>query len=308
MHSWKPTRNVEGMISLTLGIILISMQDGIIKGLSGDYAVTQAIVIRSIVALPIFLAMVHFETGLGNLRSRNLLPMLLRGLLMLSAYTSYYMVFPVLPLAEAVALFFTCPIFITLLAGPMLGERVRPGTWVAVLLGFAGVLIILRPGGSLFEPAALLSLVTAVTYAIAMIMARKLGRTEPASVMSFYQNGVYLVGGGLVASIFASLGVTHVSHRSLNFLVRQWTMPSTGDLLLMVACGIIAAVALPLLTHAYRRAEANLVTTLEYTAMIWVPLWGFLFFGEIPRLTTILGAALIVAAGLYAVRAASADN
>jgi drug/metabolite transporter (DMT)-like permease len=154
----------------------------------------------------------------------------------------------------------------------------------------------------------LLSLISAAAYASAMIFARKLGVSEPATVMAFYQNGAYLLGAIVIAAICAGLGLTKLGHPSLDFLVRPWAVPTQKDFLLMAACGVIAAIAMSLLTQAYRLAEANLVTVFEYTGMIWAPLWGFLFFGEIPRWTTLIGMALIVAAGLYSLMGAAAST
>jgi drug/metabolite transporter (DMT)-like permease len=181
-------------------------------------------------------------------------------------------------------------------------------SWFAVAIGFVGVVFIVRPGSALFEPAALLSLISAAAYALAMIFARKLGVSEPATVMAFYQNGAYLLGAIVIAGICAALGLTKLGHPSLDFLVRPWVIPTAKDFLLMAACGVIAAIAMSLLTQAYRLAEANIVTVFEYTGMVWAPLWGFLFFGEIPRWTTLLGMLLIVAAGLYSLLGASAGR
>lgn len=298
-------RNLAGMISLVMGVMIFSTQDAIIKSLSGGYAVTEAIFVRCMVALPILTIMVHYETGLRNLRTRNFWPLIVRGLIMLVAYTAYYMAIAALPLAEAVALFFTAPILVTVMSGPILGERVSLQSWFAVLMGFTGVVVILQPGLAVFEPASLLSLLSAATYAYAMVLARRLGTSDPATVMSFYQNGVYLIGACVIAAGFSAMGLTHLPHPSLDFLVRSWSIPTLVDLGLMAACGVIAAVAMSLLTHAYRSAEANLVTVFEYTGMIWAPLWGFLFFMEVPSLTTFIGMGLIVGAGLYSARAAA---
>ena len=193
-----------------------------------------------------------------------------------------------------------------LLAGPLLGEKVSLKSWFAVAIGFVGVVFIVRPGSALFEPAALLSLISAAAYALAMIFARRLGVAEPATVMAFYQNGAYLLGAIVIAGICATLGLTKLGHPSLDFLVRPWVTPTLRDFLLMGACGVIAAIAMSLLTQAYRLAEANLVTVFEYTGMIWAPLWGYLFFAEVPRWTTVTGMALIVAAGLYSLMGAAA--
>jgi len=300
----KDARNqsLTGIISLVVGVFIFSIQDAILKAMSGDHAVTLAIVLRSIVGLPILLAMVAYANGLGALRTRNWKLLIARGLILITSYTSYYMAFPALPLAEAVALFFTSPIFVTLLASIMLREKVTPQAWAAVIAGFIGVIIILRPGSGLFEPAALLSLFSAASYAFSMVLARKYGADEPTTVMAFYVNAVYLVVAAMIAALFGAAGFTALGHPSLDFLVRPWAMPDATDLFLMGVCGVIAAVAMSLLTHAYRLANANLVTVFEYTGMLWVPLWGFLLFSEVPRMTTVIGTVIIIAAGFFAVR------
>ncbi len=300
-------QNLTGIVSLSVGIMIFSLQDAILKGMSGEHAVTLAIVLRSLVGLPILLAMVAYANGLGSLKSSNWKLLIARGLILLTSYTSYYMAFPALPLAEAVALFFTSPIFVTLLAGLMLREKVTPQAWAAVITGFIGVLIILRPGSGLFEPAALLSLFSAASYALSMVLARKYGADEPTTVMAFYVNAVYLVAAALTAALLAYLGITVSGNPSLDFLVRPWSMPNSTDIMLMGLCGVIAAVGMTMLTHAYRLANANLVTVFEYTGLLWVTLWGYLIFAEVPRITTLVGTAIIIAAGIYAVRNARTD-
>jgi drug/metabolite transporter (DMT)-like permease len=304
----RPNRNLLGILSLIFGVMLFSTQDAIIKSISGDYAVTFAMAARCLVALPLLLLMVHLECGIAKLKSPLFWALVMRGGILLIAYTTYYMGLPALPLAEAIALFFAAPIIVTVLSVPMLGEKVSAQSWAAIALGFIGVLVILQPGTALFNPAALFSLISAATYALAMIIARKLGVSEPATVMAFYQNAVYLVGALIIAAFFAGLGIDNLGHPSFDFLVRAWVWPKTYDLFLMGICGVIAAIAMSLLTNAYRMADANLVTVFEYTGMIWAPLWGFLFFNEIPRWTTLTGLGLILMAGLISVRLAATQT
>ena len=301
----RSNRNILGIISLIFGVMIFSVQDAIIKSISHEYAVTFAMTARCIVSLPLLLLMVHFECGLAKLLSPRLWALVTRGLILLVAYTTYYMALPALPLAEAIALFFAAPIIVTVLSVPMLGEQVSAQSWAAVALGFTGVLIILQPGTALFDSAALFSLASAATYALAMIIARKLGVSEPATVMAFYQNVTYLTGAVLIAAVLAALRIDHSIHPSLDFLVRPWIWPKLHDLVLMGLCGVIAAVAMSLLTQAYRMADANLVTVFEYTGIIWAPMWGFVFFNEIPRWTTLTGLGLILAAGIISVRLAA---
>ena len=282
---------------LCAGIFVFSLQDVIIKGVSGLYPVHEAIAIRCVTALPILLAMVHLRGGLGLLLSPHAGWLALRGGVMMVSYTCYYLSFPLMPLAQVVALFFTAPLFVTALAGPLLGERIGIKRWLATILGFAGVIVIQRPGLSVFDAGSLFPIAAALAYAAAQLMARRLGETDSAQVMSFYQNAVYFVGAMAMALLFR--GADTGAAGRLSFLLRDWSMPTNMDLMLLGACGPLAALGMTLLTQAYRVSEVNFVTPFEYTGLIWAALWGFSIFGEVPAWTTLVGALLIVAAGLY---------
>lgn len=296
-------RNLAGIVSLLAGVFLISVQDMIIKSISGSYAVSFAILLRSVVAFFVLLIIVHFESGLTSIRTPRTWQLVRRGLVLLLAYTAYYVSIPALPLAEAIALFFMAPVFVTLLSGPLLGEKVSPLAWVAVALGFTGVMFILKPGTSFFEPAALLSLFSAVAYAYGMILARRYGRDTPAAVMSFYQNCTYIVVSALFAAVVMGLGVAPHGHPSLDFLFRAWSMPPLRDALILGGSGIVAALAVVLLTNAYKRGQASVVAPFEYTGMLWATFWGFAVFQERPDPWTLLGMVLIALAGWLALRA-----
>ena len=293
----------RGIFYLCLGVLVFSLQDAIVKQVSGAYPLTQVVFIRSCVSVPILLWLVQREEGWRAIFASPLAPLAVRALVMLGAYTAYYMAFPALPLADAVALYFTVPLFVTALAGPFLGERSGWRVWAAVLLGFAGVMVMLQPGSGLFEPAALLSLLSAALYGSAMLMARKWGESLSAAVMAFFQNAVFLFGSGAAALLFRALTFGQATHPSVVFLVRPWVALVPWDAGLMAVCGVVSAVGTVLLTNAYRVARAATVTPFEYTGMLWAPLWGFLFFSEVPRATTVAGAAVIVVAGLLALRA-----
>lgn len=295
-----PQSALPGIGYLCFGILIFSLQDLIIKLMSSSYPVTQAVAIRSVIALPILAMMLAFDGGWSRLWTKQAGWVLLRALILLCTYLSYYMAFPVMKLADAVVLFFTAPILIVLLAGPILGERIGATKAFAVLLGFAGTVIALNPTAEVFEPAALLVLFSALCYAIAQLMARRLGATQQASVQAFYQNLAYLIAAPGLALLFSQAGITHSDHPSLDFLVRPWVTPNAYDLALMALCGPIAAIAMTLLTQAYRKAEANTVTTFEYTGLFWNSVWGYLVWREIPSGWTLVGAALIIVAGILA--------
>ena len=287
-----------GILCLCVGLGLFSVQDLILKLLSGSYPLSQVMVFRSLTALPLLLLLTAREGGLGTLFTPGTKAMIGRGFVMFAAYAAYYLALPALPLATTVALYFSAPLFITLLSVPMLGETVGWRRLLAVLTGFGGVLIILRPGTGLFEIAALLPVLSGLCYGLSMIFARQLGTRESAPAMAFWGNAVFLAIAVLMA---LALGGTTAPdlHPSLAFLLRAWVWPSAIDATLMAGCGVIAALGLTLLTQAYRIADANTVAPFEYSAMLWGILWGWAFFAEWPDSVAWVGIATIGAAGLF---------
>lgn len=287
-----------GILCLCAGLGLFSVQDLILKLLSGSYPLSQAMVFRSLTALPLLLLLAARDGGLRTLFTPGTLAMIGRGVVMFVAYAAYYLALPAMPLASAVALYFSAPLFITLLSVPMLGETVGWRRSLAVLAGFGGVLIILRPGAGVFELAALLPVLSGLCYGLSMIFARQLGTRESAPAMAFWGNLVFLVIAAAMALSFGGNTAPDL-HPSLAFLMRGWVWPSPLDATLMAGCGVIAALGLTLLTQAYRIADANAVTPFEYSAMLWGILWGWAFFSEWPDFIAWTGIGIIVAAGLF---------
>jgi drug/metabolite transporter (DMT)-like permease len=293
---------VKGVVSLCAGALVFSMQDVLLKYVSGSYPLSEVIVFRTTIAVPILLAVVWWFGELGAL-TRNVGFLTARALILFVSYSVYYLAFPALPLADATALYFTVPLFVVIMAGPYLGERSNWKVWSAVLIGLAGVIITLRPGYGVFEPAALLSLLAGLTYAFSQLMARKVGTQASGPVLSLYQNAVFLAAAVALALLFQFATLPVPQHPSLKFLMRPWVSPTALDGLIMCACGVVAAAGTVLLTNGYRYAAANTAASFEYTGMIWLTLWGWLIFNEAPKFTTIAGAVLIVTAGLIALLA-----
>jgi drug/metabolite transporter (DMT)-like permease len=289
-------------LCLIAGVLVFSMQDVILKYFSKTFPLPEAVAIRSTVGLVILVTFIHLTEGIGKILSPRLGILTLRALILLVAYGTYYMALPAMPLAQVVMLFFMAPIFITVLAYPMLGERAEPSHWIAILVGFAGVIVTYWPrfgGGAAFDWALLLPLVAALAYGLAQVLARKF-KADSAAVQGFHQNLMFLVG-ALVLGLVFSLGTFDRAslHPSLAFLMRDWIAGDWRELAALAACGIIAAIGTVLLSQAYRMAEANFVASFEYTGLIWGASWGFLLWGELPDLYMVAGAALIIGAGLY---------
>jgi drug/metabolite transporter (DMT)-like permease len=292
-----------GILFLCTGAFVFSLQDVVIKWISGAYPVSQVLAVRSVVAFAPILLLLHLEGGLAGLRSRRLGLLLFRGALLFLSYTAYYLAVAAIPLAEAVSLFYSAPLFIAALSVQLLREEVAPRQWVAVLFGFLGVLVICRPGFGLLDPTAFLALLSAAVYAGGAVASRDLGRTEPASVMTFYHNAVNLSAALLIGLVVGDGAHATGGHASAQFLLRAWVLPSGRDLVVIASTGLVAALGSWCLSNAYRVAPANVVAPFEYSAITWAVLWGFLFWGEVPSAAVVLGMAMIVGAGVWVVRA-----
>jgi drug/metabolite transporter (DMT)-like permease len=291
------------VLSVCGGVALATSLDASVKWLSGDYPVHQLLVLRCIVAVPVLFA-------LAGMRGREIATMhprwpvvVLRALIMCSAYLAFIMAIAAMPIADAVAIYFTLPLFVAALAGPMLGEKVGFERWLAILAGFLGVLIMIRPGAGVFEPAALLALYAAFAYGTGQMLTRWLGFGLRATVLAFQQNVVYLLVGTILSLVFGFGQFAAEVHPSIDFMLRGWATPTPGDLALILSLGVVAGLAMVLYTQAYRLAESNLVAPFEYTAMIWATFYGVVLFGEFPDWITGAGAALVIGAGLYMLRA-----
>ena len=292
-----------GILCLVAGIAVFSVQDLILKRLSGDYPLHQAMVLRSLTALPFLTLIVWwFDGRLSTITTPGWRKMLARGVLAFVAYATYYLGLAALPMATTVALYFTAPLFITLAAALILHERISAPAATAVLAGFVGVLLIVRPGADSLGWAAALPIAGAAGYALAMVLARPLGRTETAAAMAFWGNICFLVCALALAAIYGTGAYEGTSDPALAFLTRGWVTPPWRDVALMASCGVIAAFGLTLLTHAYRIAPSSSIAPFEYSFMFWGVLWGWLFWDEMPDRTGWLGIAIIIAAGLYVIR------
>lgn len=295
---------LKGILALVAGIAIFSVQDLILKLISGDYPLHQAMLLRSLTAIPFLLAITRwFDGTLATLVSPSWPAMLGRGLLNFLAYTLYYLALAALPMATTVALYFTAPLMIVVMSVFILREKVALPRWIAVAAGFAGVILMVRPGGELFDWAALLPVLCGTAYAASMIMARTMGTRDTAAAMAFWGNIAFLACAALLALIYGRGGSGEGVHPSLAFLVRGWVWPSAWDAFLMCSCGFIAAVGLTLLTQAYRVAQSSVVAPFEFTFAFWGILWGWMFWGDLPDTWGWVGIAVIIAAGVYVLKA-----
>jgi S-adenosylmethionine uptake transporter len=292
-------RPLHGIGFVLVAASVFPLQDVIIKGLSGRYPALQIVFVRSVIALSLYAWLLWREKDATTFPLRRPWLHAGRGALGLVSFTSYYMAIAALPLATVTAVAFAAPLFVTTLSARVLGEPVDRRSWVAVLVGFIGVLVVLRPGARAFEPAALLALLSALTYATSQTITRELGRTDSGASIAFTSTLVALTVAG-VSGLFAG-GESRGAelHPSVAFLVRGWVLPSWGALGRMVLCGFISAVGMYCFTQGYRVAPASTVAPFEYVMIGWSALWGYVFWGDVPGPSTLIGVAATVTAGVY---------
>jgi drug/metabolite transporter (DMT)-like permease len=294
--------SLRGVWFLIAGIAIFSFQDVAIKWLSGGYTVHEIMLVRSVVALPAIVVIAWFSEGLRALIPKRPWVHLVRACATFFAYTLYYLGLADLPLADAATLYYSAPLFITLLAIPFLSEHVGWRRGLAIVVGFAGVLVILRPGVDIVNLAALLVIASSLSYAISAIITRRVGATETGVAMAMSACLFNLVASGAVGLLLGHGTWDEGSHASLSFLLRAWSMPDWGDFGLMALCGIIFGGGYYCLTEAYRVGRASSIAPFEYTALPWSVLWGWVAWQQLPDWTTLAGLVLIVGSGLYVLR------
>ncbi|MBX3000379.1 MAG: DMT family transporter [Caldilineaceae bacterium] len=297
MHKLSPT--LQGVGFLVLGMLIFSLQDVAVKWIGGDYPVLEIVAFRSLVALPLTLLFFRFEGGRGLPTTRSRKLEYIRGLFYFLSYTTHFMGLAALPLADIAAIKFSAPLMITLLSVAILGERVGPRRWLALLVGFLGVLLIVRPGLATFNLGSIFILLSVLFYALAAILTRKLQTTESSATMAYYSSLVYLLATAILTPPVLVIGDIANAHPSIAFLFRPWTMPSLLDWLIMSGLGLVWAAGMYSLARAYSMAPASTIAPFEYVALPIHITWGFVLWQEIPTWLTLAGAALALGSGLY---------
>jgi len=275
---------IRSLLLMSLGIALLTANDAASKYLVQTHPVGQVIGLRQAATLLVLMPYVMFFGRWSALRVDNWPGQLTRGVLFIAGSVFIVLSLAKLPLATAITMLFASPIFMVMLSAPLLGERIGHHRWIAVVAGFIGVLIILRPGAESFRWALLLPLLAALVNALRDVLTRRLSRTETSLAILFWSNIILMVG-GLATLPFGWVAVTPTA--------AFW----------FVAAGIFNGTAHFCIIDALRTGEASVVAPIRYTALLWAALLGFIVWGELPELWLWVGAAVIVGSSLYMVRA-----
>ncbi len=272
-----------------IGLLLFGVMAGLgldlcAKAILETYSLEQFVFLRSAIGLTIFLSLSYQFGGLAGLSTRRWGWHLLRTMLASGAMFGFFYGLASMPLIDALTLGFTAPLMTTALSVPLLGDRVGWRRWTAVITGFLGVLMILRPGGGAMTFASFAVLFAAFCYACLAISARRLAPTE-----STYSLSVYVVAGPMIISgLMSTTG-------------SAWRMPDLAGWILFLLAGICSVLAWIGLVGAYRQAPPSVLAPFEYTALIAGAVAGYLIWDEVPDRWVVAGALVIIASGLFVV-------
>jgi drug/metabolite transporter (DMT)-like permease len=278
----------DPQVGAAIGLILFGVMGGLgldlcAKAILETYPLEQFVFLRSLIGITLFLLLARQFGGLRSLVTRRWAWHLLRTLLASGAMFGFFFGLSKMPLIDALTLGFTAPLIMTALSVPLLGEYVGWRRWLAVVAGFAGVLMILRPGTGTFSPAAMSVLFAALCYACLAITARKLADTE-----STFSLSVYVIAGPMIISGLLSID-------------GDWKAPDAIGWTLFLVAGMCSVIAWIGLVGGYRRASPSVLAPFEYTALVAGAIAGYLIWDEVPDRWVIAGALIIISSGLYIV-------
>ncbi len=258
---------------------LLAGQDATVKWLVADLPAWQVLFCRSLVVMVGCLAVGGSTLTRRVVASPVRAALFARGAITLAAWLCYFSAARFLQLGQLVTLWFAAPLFVVVLAMHFLRERVGLARWLAIALGFVGTLIAADPSGFSFSPAAALALLGALLWASGIVLTRLIAAREPSLVQMFASNMVFLLGTGAMTAL-------------------QWRPPTMRQAWLCLLVGCLGGLGQFALFEAIRRAPASLLAPVEYTALLWAFLLGYLVWADVPAAGVFVGATLIGVAGL----------
>jgi len=287
---------------ILLTVLALSLGDALIKQTSASFVLWQIFVLRSIIAIPVLLAVIRYRDA-----SMSMIPKVvgwtsLRSLMLTLMWVAYYASLPNLELSIAAAAYYTLPIFITLFSALLTGENVGRTGWMAIFLGFIGVLLILKPVAGDFNFHALLPLISAILFALAMILTRTKCRNENPLILSLALNISFVVVGLVASFLILPMSETGSSASVRSFLVGSWTSMGLNEwmaMTLLAASILIGSIGAAI---AYQTGPSSIVATYDFAYVGFASIWGLVFFGEVPDAVALVGMIMIVGAGVLSVR------
>jgi drug/metabolite transporter (DMT)-like permease len=295
--------NVRLAVSaIIFAALALSLGDAVIKSISVNFPLWQIYVMRSAIALLVLMALIKYREA-----SISLVPVstgwsIVRSLLLSIMWIAYYAALPHIKLSVAAAAFYTLPLFITLFSGLFVGEEVGVKGWLAIGLGFAGVVVMLRPDADGFNRYALLPILSAILYSFAMILTRTKCQNENPMVLSLLLNITFIVMGGVVSLGLQAADLSGQEMATNTFMLGDWINLGFREWIALIVLAAAILIGSIFTALAYQSASSSTVSTFDYSYLAFGIMWGLIFFTEVPDLLTVTGIVMIASAGLIAVR------
>jgi drug/metabolite transporter (DMT)-like permease len=297
----RPEKVALGVSTIVATTVAMSFADAMVKYVSSDFTVWQIYVLRSVLAIPLIVA-------ISRLRPRplGLFPVAagwayLRSLLLMTMWVAFYAALSVLSLPVVAASYYTAPLFITLFSALFVGELVGLRRWIAILIGFMGVLVILRPGTAAFSWLTLLPILSAVFYALAAIVTRTRCIDERPLALSLALNLSFLLTGLTASALIALWAPTAAVVDANPFLLGHWSVMGVREWQIVAMLAVLIVAVSSGVAKAYQCAPPTIIATFDYTYLLFATFWSFAIFSDMPDAATIIGMILIAGAGLLVI-------
>jgi len=299
----RPDKLALGITLMVTAVFMMSIQEALFKQFSADLSLWQIFTLRGLLALPLL-----FIIALARRQHSSLWPQamstwsLLRSLFMTLMFIAMYSAIPFISLATVAAGIYTAPVFVTLMSAYVIGEPVGRRGWMAITLGFTGVLVILQPGADAFSFWALLPVLGGFLYALSNVITRSKCQSVTLASMALSLNLALLLAGLILSAVMLLWQPDGELIQAYPFLFSEWTDIGTFEWAVISFLAVLVVAVSIALAGAYQSAPPSTVATFDYSYLIFMVLWDMLFFATTPSATTIFGIALIVIAGLLVMR------
>ena len=303
----RPARHGAENVALGVAVIVatgfaMAFGDALVKRISADFTLPQIFVLRSLVAIPLLLVLLLFGYGSGAIRPTSIGWTFLRSALLVLMWICFCAGLPVLSLPVVAAAYYSGPLFIALLSALLGGEPVGARRWTATVIGFVGVVAILRPGTEAFSSLTLLPIGSALFYALAAIVTRARCRAEKPLVLSLALNIFLLAAGAIAAGVLAVWTPAASQAAAYPFLLGAWAAMGAPEWVIVALLAILMVAVSAGVAKAYQSGPSTIIATFDYAYLVFAAFWSFVFFSELPDAMTLAGMLLIAGAGFLAVR------
>jgi drug/metabolite transporter (DMT)-like permease len=291
--------NTKGIILILAAMLIFAVQDSLMKYIYSSVALYEVYFFRTIVSFTLIIIYLKILKKPIVFKTHYPLLTFCRVILFFFGFSSFYISLTIMPLATATALFFVTPFLITIFAKFILKDQIGPRRWIAVIVGFIGVYIILNPNFDDFDYFSLSPILCAFCYALSMIIIKKTSKKD-----SVYQQMFQFYIGAMIISIIFYFFIGDgrydtIDNPAAQFIFREWFSNLEFSLIYMIILGFTAGAAFLLIFSAYRIASPAVVSPFEYSILVWSTLSGWIFFNEVPKINTLIGMCLIVGGGIY---------